>query len=166
VREALFLAILGGIILVLQTTSLAFLAPGDCKPDLMLVAVGWAGLRATYSVGVTFAFVAGLAVDVMSGSPLGLFGLIYCLVFCGYAYVHAVFPLDDYVGWATTIFGAALISAVVVLSARWLHGPMGFGWHAAAWVLLKSLSTAVLSLVMFPCMDGLWAGVSRFAGVR
>jgi rod shape-determining protein MreD len=132
----------------------------------MLVAVCWTALRATYSVGVSFAFVAGLAADLMSGSPFGLFGLIYCLVFCGYAYMHAVFPLDDYVGWATTIFGAAVISAVVVLLARWLHGPMGFGWHAAAWVLLKSLSTAVASLVMFPCMDGLWAGLSRLAGVK
>lgn len=165
-REAIFLVIAGGITLVLQTTSLAFLVPAALKPDLMLIVVGWAGLRATYSVGVTFAFVAGLAVDLMSGAPFGLFALIYCLIFFGCAYAHAVFPLDDYIGWATTIFVGALISALAVLLARWLGGPMGFGLPVAAWVLVKSLSTAIAALVIFPCMDGVWAGYSKIVGVR
>jgi rod shape-determining protein MreD len=165
-REALFLMVAGYVTLALQTTVLAFALPPGLKPDLMLIVVGWAGLRTTYGLGVAFAFFAGLAMDLMSGSPFGLFALLYCLAFFGCAYVHTVFPLDDYVGWATTICVAALLSGLVVVVARLMEGPTGLGLMAVAWVVLKSLSTAIAALAMLPCLDGLWSGYARIAGVR
>jgi len=165
-RDAVFLVVVCGVTLVLQTTSLAYLLPAGWKPDLMLVVVGWAGLRATYSIGVAVAFLAGLAVDLMSGAPFGLFALVYCLVFFGCAYAHTVFPLDDYVGWAITMFAAALLSALAVLAARRLQGPVSFGLPVVAWALLKSLTTAAAALVIFPCMDALWVGYSKIVGAR
>jgi rod shape-determining protein MreD len=165
-REALFLLVAGYVTLVLQTTLLSFLVPAIVKPDLMLIVVGWAGLRTTYPVGVAFAFFAGFAVDLMSGSPFGLFALLYCIAFFVCAYVHSVFPLDDYVGWATTICIAALLSALAVVGARLMESPTGLGLMTAAWVVLKSLSTAIAALVMLPCLDGVWSGYARIAGVR
>lgn len=165
-REALFLIVAGYITLALQTTVLSFALPSAVKPDLMLIVVGWAGLRTTYGLGVVFAFCAGLAVDLLSGSPFGLFALIYCLAFFGCAYVHAVFPLDDYVGWATTICVAALLAGLAVVVTRLVANPMGLGLMSGVWVVLKSLSTAIAALVILPCLDGLWSGYAKIAGVR
>jgi len=165
-REIIFLIAVGTATLVLQTTSMGFIVPAAYKPDLILALVVWAGLRATYLPGVGFAFIIGICVDKLSGSPTGLFPLIYCLAFVASGYVHSVVPIDDPVGWAVTVLLACAAAGCLVLIMRWLAGPVGLGLNTVVWMVVKSLATGGAAVAIFPCLDKAWAGYSRIIGER
>ncbi|MBI4963932.1 MAG: rod shape-determining protein MreD [Desulfomonile tiedjei] len=165
-REIVFLFAVGIVALTLQTTSLGFLVPSAYKPDLILALVVWAGLRVTFVPGVGFAFLVGLVMDTLSGSPAGLFALVYCLAFVASGYVDSVVPIDDPVGWAVTVFLASAVAGFLVLMTRWLAGPVEFSAHTFVWILVRSLVTAGAAVAAFLCLDKIWAGYSRIIGER
>jgi rod shape-determining protein MreD len=165
-REIIFLSVVGTAGLALQTALIGFIIPGDYKPDLILSLVVWAGLRATYVAGVGFAFVIGLCVDTLSGSPTGFFALIYCLAFVASGYVDSVVPIDDPIGWAVTVFLASVVSGCLVLMMRWFAGPLGFSGYTVMWIAGKSLVTGGFAVALLPCLDKAWAGYSRIVGER
>jgi len=164
--DVLFVVCAGVVVLGLQTTSMAFLASSAYKPDLMLVLVVWAGLRLPFVTGVLFAFVGGVVVDTLSGSPPGLFGLAYSLVFVACGYLGGIVRIEGYAGRAVLVLGAALWAGIAVLLARLFRGPVGFGWHVAGWILAKSVITAAAALLFFPCIDWGWLAFSRLMGDR
>jgi len=147
--------------LVLQTTSWGFLVPAAYKPDLALILVLWVSLRMTFAIGAGFAFAIGLATDMLSGSPTGLFALIYCVLFATCGFLHSTFRIDALSGKAVTVFGSTLAAGGIVFLVRWLSGPFELGWSVSQWVLLKSVVAAMASLVVFPVVDRVWAGFSR-----
>lgn len=162
--DILFMLIVGIAALVLQTTSLAFLIPVSYKPDLILILVAWASLRMPFTVAAGFAFFAGILIDLLSGSPMGLFAIIYCaiLVMCGYC--QATLQMESPVAQGVVICFMTLIAGAVVLLTRWIGGPMGFGWNAVQWILLKSLFTALTSAVVLPLLDRIRKGYTRLVG--
>jgi rod shape-determining protein MreD len=160
-RNVLFLVVIGTAVLVLQTTSWGFLVPAAYKPDLALILVLWVSLRMTFAIGAGFAFAVGLAIDILSGSPTGLFALIYCLLFATCGFLHSTFRIDVLSGKAVTVFGSTLAAGAIVFLVRWLSGPFELGWSVSQWVLLKSVVAAMASLAVFPVVDRVWAGFSR-----
>jgi rod shape-determining protein MreD len=166
VKEILFSAVAAALVLVIQTTSFGFLLPSAYKPDLFLVLVFWASLRLPFLVGVALAFVGGMCVDLLSGSPLGLFAVIYCSTFVTCGYLNTVFQIDTPGRQAATTFGAAVACAAVVLLGRALTGPMAIGWNSLQWVLLKTFCTTVSSLALFPLMDRARTAYTSLTGIR
>jgi len=164
--DVLFLSAVGLFALALQTTSFGFLVRGAYKPELMMILVVWASLRISFLKGAGFAFLSGIFVDMLSGSPIGLCALIYTILFVVCGYFNATFDIDYPMGRALTIFLATLAAGWAVMLMRWLDAPLGFGWQAVSWVLLKSLATAVAALVVLPVLDRLWTGISGVVGVR
>ena len=163
-RNVLFLVVIGVTALVLQTTSWGFLIPAAYKPDLALILVIWVSLRMTFGIGAGFAFAVGLAIDMLSGSPTGLFALIYCLLFVTCGFLHSTFRIDVLSGKALTVFGSTLAAGGIVFFVRWLSGSFELGWSVSQWVLLKSVVAALASLAVFPVVDRVWAGFSRLVG--
>jgi rod shape-determining protein MreD len=163
-RDVPFVLVVGMAALVLQTTSWAFVIPAAYKPDLILILILWASFRMRFVTGVCFAFAAGAAVDMLSGSPLGLFATIYCLLFVACGFLDSTFRIDDLSGKAVTVFGSTLAIGGIVFLVRWLSSPFEWAWSASQWVLLKSLIAAMASLIVFPAIDRLWAGYSRLVG--
>jgi len=164
--DVLFLSLAGLVALALQSTSFGFLVRGACKPEVMMILVVWASLRTSFLKGAVFAFLSGLCVDLLSGSPIGLCALIYTILFVVCGYLHATFDIDYPAGRAFTILLASLAVGWAVMLMRWVDAPPGFGWQAVSWVMLKSLTTAVAALVVFPVMDRIWTGLSGVIGVR
>jgi len=107
-----------------------------------------------------------MCVDKLSGSPTGLFPLMYCLAFVASGYVQSVVSIDDPVGWALTVFLACAVAGCFVLIIRWLAGPVGLGLNSVLWMVAKSLVTGGAALALFPCLDKAWAGYSRIIGER
>jgi rod shape-determining protein MreD len=160
-KGSLFLVLAGTIALGFQTTSVAFAVPSGLKPDLMMVVVVWAAGRISLGIGAPFAFLAGMMMDLFSGSPSGLFAVFYCLIFVCAVYAHANLSIQEYAGPVILVFCASLAAgATVVLAAR-VSGPVGFGWTAAGWIVLKSLITAVAALPAFGLIE--WAWRAAFA---
>ena len=115
---------------------------------------------------MSFAFIAGILVDILSGAPTGLFALIYCVSYVMCDVADSTFEIDRPVGRALTTFGVTVLAGGTVLLTRWLTGPAGAGMHTMAWIFAKSLITGLTSLVLFPVLDRSWAGCSKLVGVR
>ncbi len=165
-KEGLFPILTGIIALGLQTTSVAFAVPAGLKPDLMLIVVVWAAGRIPLGIGAPFAFMAGMMIDLFSGSPTGLFAVFYCLVFVCSAYAHATLSIHGYAGPVILVFCASLAAgATVVLTAR-VNVPVGFGWSAAGWIALKSLITAVAALPTLALIEWAWRASSSQRTIR
>jgi rod shape-determining protein MreD len=69
------------LLVVLQGTLADILFSGLLTLELTLIVVIYAGFHLDLWKGMTLAFVMGLVVDGLSGSVLGLFTLIYLLIF-------------------------------------------------------------------------------------
>jgi rod shape-determining protein MreD len=166
VKEILFALLMGVAILCLQVTSYGFLIPLEYKPDVMLILVIWASQRLSFGRGICLSFLAGAAVDILSGSPIGLFALVYCLIFVASGYLHDILRVDNIAARFVLVFGASMLAGAVVLLTRRVGGPVGFGWNAAEWFLLKSVITGVSAVVVFPLIEWSWNGYSRLIGAR
>ncbi len=165
-KDVFFFGMVTVLALWLQTTSLCFLVPSEYKPDLFLILVYWASVRLPFAFGVALCFGGGLMVDFLSGSPVGLFALLYCMVLVSCGYLNSVFEMDTPVTRAVIILVAALASAGIVSLMRALVASTDVGWNSIVWVLLKLLSTSVVSLVVFSGLDRFQAAYSNLIGAR
>jgi rod shape-determining protein MreD len=154
------------VVVVLQNNSLGFVLSAAYKPDLILIVVLWAGLRTNPIPGMFFAFSLGILADLLSGSPTGLFAVIYCVVYVVCGFLNATLDIDRPAVRSAAAFGACLLAAAAVVIMRWLSGPVGFGKEAAQWVFAKSLITGLACLIVFPVVDRFWMGYCRIVGVR
>lgn len=165
-REVLFPILAGIIALGFQTTSLAFAVPTGLKPDLMLVVVVWAAGRISFGIGAPFAFMAGMMMDLFSGSPTGLFAVFYCLVLVCSAYAHATLHIHGYAGPVVLVFCASVVAGATAVAAARVGGPVGLGWSAAGWIALKALITAVTALPAFVLIEWAWRTSSEATTLR
>lgn len=69
------------VLVVFQNTMAHVLFSGWLTLELSMVFVIYAGFRLDMIQGMVLAFVMGLVFDCVSGSPLGLFTLIYLLIY-------------------------------------------------------------------------------------
>ena len=69
------------VLVVFQNTLADVLFSGWLTFEISLVVVIYAGFRLDVMKGVVLAFVMGFVFDCVSGSPLGLFTLIYLLIY-------------------------------------------------------------------------------------
>ncbi len=159
-----FLMIVSAVAIGLQITTMGFLISPAYKPDLVLIVVVWASLRVSFPVGMIGVFIAGLFTDVFSGSPTGFFALIYSFIFVVGAYVHAAVRIDVPEGRAAMVLVGVWAAGSAALLMRWMIGPVEFGWSAVAWIVLKSLITALASLAVFPVLDWLNPASARIMG--
>jgi rod shape-determining protein MreD len=164
-RDVLFGLLTGVVCLLLQTGSFGLHAPMGFKPDLLLIVTAWAAVRLNFTSGIFFSFLAGAATDLFSGSPTGLFAIVYCLVFVYCGYFQEILRIDGNLPRAVLVFTAALGAGLISVLARWVEGPVGFGWVAGGWILFRALVTGAASLVVFPLLDWSRAGFDR-VGVR
>lgn len=162
----MFVLALGLTTLVIQTTLLGLLFGSEYKPDLMLILVSWASLRVQFFVGVGLAFWGGLLMDLFSGAPSGLFSTMYCILLLFFGYADSRFQVDTNGAKAIMVFAASLVVGCMVLIMRRLAGPVELGWNAGQWILIKSGTTAITSLLIFPMLDGFWSAYSRLVGTR
>jgi len=165
-REILFISVAGMTVMVLQTISGGLVIPAEYKPDLMLILVLWAAVRSSLLIGLGFAFISGLFLDLFSGAPAGLFALINCLVFVATGSLNSRFAMDRVSARTISVFGASLLAALLVVSLRWATGPVELGARTMQWIVAKSAISALASLLLFPVLDKFWTGYCRIIGAR
>lgn len=133
---------------LLQSSFLPHLFRGGLKPDLVVMLVISWGLLRGVKEGLLWAFIGGLALDLLSATPLGfsalLLTLLILLTSLGQKSVYRaniLFPL-------AIIFLATLGYNLTLLFAWQLLGRPALWWESLREVLLP---TALLNiLVMFP----------------
>jgi len=162
----LYILFISVLVVVVQTASVGFVVPVAYKPDIMLILVVWASLRLALVPGIAFAFVGGLLMDFFSGSPTGLFALVYCLTFVAAGSANTTFDINRPLVRACVICAATLASGSAVVLTRLLAGPVGMGLHTVLLILAKSVATGLTSLVVFPFLERSWVGYGKLVGDR
>ncbi len=150
-----------GLLAVVQSSLLTRVDPSTLHPNLMLLTViAWALQRGSRE-GLTWGFIGGLALDIVSGVPLGLNALVLTaagyLAGLGEARVFRTnFILPILIIAALTVFTYGAEFAYLLLSGR--SAPIE---EAALYVLAPSL---VLNLIASPLVFRPIAWLSRSIG--
>ena len=128
--------------------------------DVDLVAVTMAYLVAWYgdSWPAAFALAMGLVIDILSAVPVGLFSVIYLILFAGIRIGDALFDLQ-------TVRGLMIVVSLAVLLKKFLF--IGFlhlyelGARLDLWLLFAFACSAAFSAVAAPAVSFCFDGVAR-----
>jgi rod shape-determining protein MreD len=139
------LILVGGALL--QSSLAPHLSVIGVKPGIVLtLVVSWSVIRGA-SEGVTWGFIGGMALDLLSGAPVGLSALTLMMV-----------------GFLTNLGGTSLFKSSLVLplfavfaasvlsDAVQLVLLQGFGWNLPWWEAMASVAVpaAILNAVLMP----------------
>ncbi|HLG67487.1 MAG TPA: hypothetical protein VKV36_06415 [Acidimicrobiales bacterium] len=108
------LAVVAGLLLLDQTVGLDLRVAG-AHPELMWLLPVGAALAGGIRVGAVVGFLAGMAVDLVLPTPMGLSALVGCLLGAGVGRVVAGADHDAW--WVAPVAGAAGTAAAVMLYA-------------------------------------------------
>jgi cell shape-determining protein MreD len=127
VKTVVWFALLGLILLLAQGAASWF--PETLRPDPLLVFALAMGLRGGSVSSLLLACAAGAALDVWSGSPVGLFALLRssaCVAtraFDGALYLRAGLP------WTLFVAAYSVVDALLmVLCLQWFVGDATLAW--------------------------------------
>jgi rod shape-determining protein MreD len=138
------------VVAILQSTVMPHLAVWGVFADLpVLLVAGWGLLRGPKE-GITWGFIAGLIVDLLSGAPFGaatlslmLVGFLSGLGSNSVFATHTVFPI-------VAMFLATIVYNVCFLLIVWLSGqPMIWLDSLARIVLPSAVLNAMLAPIVF-----------------
>jgi cell shape-determining protein MreD len=151
--KGMLLAVVAGLIFLLQLSFIPALRPFGVVPDLGLALVAVVGLYGTASSALTLALVGGLALDLASGSDFGLYIGLYMIVGLSAGFIHRA-GLNGYGPFMGIglVLGATLLQDIVILGglARIARSwPLG---QITAQLLVEMLINALLVALVQPIL--------------
>jgi len=110
----LFYLLFGLVGLLIQTAVFPRIFPFYLKPDLILVLIVYIGISEKYSSGGLFSYCFGLLLDVFAGSSLGMYGVVFLLIFFGVRSTICYFNSENpflllFLVFCATLFQASLL---------------------------------------------------------
>ncbi len=150
--------ILGILILVLETTFMQLLPPWLGKPDLLFLLVVYVACQADFFRGALIVLLLGLLMDTFSGVFLGLYPVIYLLVFAFIKGISRQIAINEFAYQVPlAVFCYLLVGLGMYLISFFLapESPPQWSWGA---ILLQLLLLAVLGTPVF----GIFDSVSNF----
>lgn len=108
---------------LLQTTVVPFISVGGARPNLPLLVAGSWSIAAGAAEGVWWAFIGGLAADLLSGGPLGAFAVASLppVALIGLGERPAPRPVPVLIG-ASFLTAAAFVAGILYVGALALAG--------------------------------------------
>ena len=153
--------ILGIITLVLQTTLVQLLPAWLGRPDLMFLLIVYIACRAGIIKGAFLVLVMGFLMDVFSGVFLGLYPVIYLLVFAFIKGISRQISINEFAYQVPL----ALISYLLVNTGMFLvsimlapDSPPQWSWGV---ILLQLVMLAVIGIPVF----GFFESIMRHLGI-
>lgn len=106
------------------------------RPEWLLLTLMYWAMALPHRVGVGFAWVVGLLMDVMTGGALGVLAFSYALVI--YMILHFHLQLRQFPVWQQALSLMAMILVVQIVNV--VVSPSLAGWH----VWLPAISSTIL----------------------
>lgn len=164
-KPALKLVGFGLVLLLVQALGVTLL-PESLRPDPMLVFALAMGLRAAGTGGLLLAFLAGFAVDALSGAPLGLFALLRGTACAATRVAGQALYLRATLPWALYVLAYAIADALLLGAClRWFAEDASLLWGTLLWRAPgTALATALLAAPLLAVFCRLDADPGREAG--
>lgn len=132
------------LLLVLQTTLFARLAPFGVHIDFVLLAVVSVALLLGMETGAIFGLVAGILTGYCAGVSLGTFALSRLMVGAGFGFFDKRFSRDN-------PFAPPICAAIATLVANAVFGILSPGEFTFGWWLHHTLiATAAHAILIWP----------------
>ena len=118
-----FLPFFSIVLILLQTTAADVIFSGDLVLEISIIIIIYAGFRFSLIKGGILAFVLGYIFDCIAGSVLGLFTLIYVLVFLFSFFVSGKMVTErSHIIALFTLFCVFLEEVMVILFYNLVYG--------------------------------------------
>ncbi|MFZ4591552.1 MAG: rod shape-determining protein MreD [Ignavibacteria bacterium] len=146
IRNALLL-----IILILIQKSLVWfisLSQLNIAPDFVIIALVYIGVREGKISGAVYGFIAGLLLDILSGSFLGLLALSYTIS----AFIAGFFQTDNEkflvrFNFIIVVFAISILSNFIYFGLFFQGTPILFAKVMLLYIFPSSTYTTIISLV-------------------
>ena len=155
-RRKITLAILIVACFLLQTTIFQTLSIASISPNLLIVLTSCVGFMRGKTEGMITGFASGLLLDILSGSTLGCYALIYML--CGYVngiFVKRFYPENLKLPILSILLSDLYVSIVTWLIMFAMRGRSGFFWYAGHIILPEMVYTAIVAVALYLILLGL-----------
>jgi rod shape-determining protein MreD len=147
--------ILGILILVVQTTFLQLLPGWLGKPDILFLLIVYISCQKEILAGAVIIFLLGLLMDVFSGVFLGLYPVIYLLVFAFIKGISRKVALNEFAYQVPlAVISYLLVSIFMFVFSNSLapDSPPQWSWGA---ILLQLLMLTVIGAPVFGVFDSI-----------
>lgn len=136
--------LLGLICMLLQTTIVPWLIPSLFKPDLLLVLIVYVSLSEGIVQGAILSYILGSLHDVFAGAYIGLYGLVFLLLFLSAKAAMRWFDTESATLLLSLVYFGTLIKGGIVLFAIVVFADAGTIWP----LVLKKLPFQALSTLL------------------
>ena len=149
-RRKIVLAITIIVCFLLQCTVFKALAIASISPNLLIVVVASFGFMRGKKEGLFVGFFSGLLLDVMFGSVIGFYALIY--MYIGYMngfFKRIFFPDEVKLPLALIAVSDFFSNLLIYFSLFWFRGRFSFGYYLFHTILPELVYTMIVSVLLY-----------------
>ena len=149
-RRKIVLAITIIVCFLLQCTVFKALAIASISPNLLIVVVASFGFMRGKKEGLFVGFFSGLLLDVMFGSVIGFYALIY--MYIGYMngfFKRIFFPDEEKLPLALNAVSDFFCNLLIYFSLFWFRGRFSFGYYLFHTILPELVYTMIVSVLLY-----------------
>lgn len=147
--------VLGLVFMLLQTTIIPWVVPPFFKPDMLLILVIYISLSESLLRGALLTYFLGTLHDVFAGAYLGLYGLVFLILFVTARAAMRWFDTENAPLLLALVFFGTILKGLLVLFALGLFADAGNVWP----LIMKTIPTQAFASLIAAMM--LLLGASR-----
>ncbi len=147
--------LLGLFFMLLQTTVIPWAVPAMFKPDLLLILVIYIGLSESLVRGAALTYLLGTLHDVFAGAYLGLYGLVFLVLFLAARGAMRWFDTENSPLLLALVFFGTIFKGLLVIFVLGIFADAGQVWP----LILKNIPTQVFASLAAAVL--ILAGVAR-----
>jgi rod shape-determining protein MreD len=138
-KKFFFMILLGLTIIFLQTWFFPSLLPFRLKPDLFLILVVYIGIYSEFYRGAAFSLLFGWFQDVFAGNSMGLYGLVFLIIYFLVRYGASRFNAEALGTFYYLVFFGTLTGAFLVCFFQSFFTDAGMLWYVVIQNLFPQL---------------------------
>lgn len=149
-RRKIVLAITIIVCFLLQCTVFKALSIASISPNLLIVVVASIGFMRGKKEGLFVGFFAGLLMDVMFGSIVGFYALIY--MYIGYAngfFKRIFFPDEIKLPLGLIAVSDFFCNLLIYFTLFWFRGRFSFGYYLLHTILPELVYTMIIAVLLY-----------------
>jgi rod shape-determining protein MreD len=138
------------ILIIIQKTFVWFISLSQLNiaPDFVIIALIYIGVREGKISGAVYGFVAGMLLDILSGSFLGLLALSYTIA----AFTAGFFQTENErflykFNFIIAVFAVSILSNIIYFGLFFQGTPIVFSKVILLYILPSSTYTTIISMV-------------------
>ena len=150
IRRKIVLFLLLLVCFIVQGTFLKVIAIGSISPNLILIFVVSFGFMRGKKEGLFVGFFAGLLLDIMFGTVIGFYALIY--MYIGYLngfFKRIFFPDEVKLPLALIALSDFFCNMIIFFTLFWFRGRFSFGYYLLHAILPELVYTMVVSILLY-----------------